>query len=107
MQQEKPAGIIDLTGGDGHLIRYAIANELPIIAFALTSDHASELRKHVRKTIFDDMKTEGSDTYEPKLAELLQTIGESVDPEKDPEEKKGGKKPKKPSHTNDRQRDPN
>jgi hypothetical protein len=77
--QRKPKGIIELTAGDGALILYAIVEEIPVVAFALTDLHVEELRVELKRKLFKLMLVEGSGVHEPKLAELVLSLGTNTD----------------------------
>ena len=92
----KPKGIVDLTGGDGPSVRYAIQNRVPIVTFCLTDEHVTKLKKHSRDMCWLDMRTEGNPLFEPKLVELVQSVVDefNVNDDNDPTSKAAEKQKK-------------
>jgi hypothetical protein len=74
--QQKPKGIVDFTGGELHLARYAIHNFVPAVIFVPTETAVVESKKELLNIIWKDMGTEGSDLHEPELTEILQMLND-------------------------------
>ena len=71
------SAVLDFTPGQGYLLHYAVQGNVPSVGFCLSEEHKARLEMQLLSLTLQDMCTEGSESYEPRLDQLLKEHGDA------------------------------